>query len=209
MVRYVDAASDKRGYRHFKIQGVEGQDDFGMMREVVSRRYRRVMEEHDEMPDLIMIDGGKGQLSAAIAALRSIDADFDEFDVIGLAKAREKGTKYAGIREARAYERVFGIDDKEPRILSPTSASVNLLAQIRDESHRFAITHHRKLRGRKVVASALDGIPGVGKKRKMQLLKQFGSVKVIRDTSLEDLAAVPGMPKKVAEAIVEKLAGTG
>lgn len=201
MVSFRDGQPDKSGYRHFRIRGVEGSNDFAMMAEVISRRYRRVMEEGADWPDLILIDGGSGQLSAATDALTEIGADVEELDVIGLAKAREKGMRYAGIREARAFERVYSPQETAPKVLPPTSAAVNLLAQVRDESHRFAITHHRKLRGKKAAKSPLDDIPGIGKKRKMQLLKHFGSFRAIREASLDELKAVKGMPEKVAEEI--------
>lgn len=209
MVSFRDNLPDKSGYRHFRIKGVEGSNDFAMMAEVVSRRYRRVMEEGADFPDLILIDGGKGQLSAAIEALKDIGADVDGLDVVGLAKAREKGMKYSGIREVRAFERVFSPGESEPRVLAPTSAAVNLLAQVRDESHRFAITHHRNLRAKRAAKSPLDDIPGVGKTRKHQLLKHFGSFRAIREATLDELNAMPGLPGNVAAAIYEALHGEG
>jgi excinuclease ABC subunit C len=207
MVSFKDNLPEKSGYRHFRIKTVEGSNDFAMMAEVISRRYRRVMEEGSDWPDLILIDGGKGQLSAAIEALRDIGAEPEKLDVVGLAKAREKGMKYAGVREVRAFERVFRPGDTEPRVLAPTSAAVNLLAQVRDESHRFAITHHRKLRGKKAAKSPLDDIPGVGKTRKLQMLKHFGSFRAVREATLEELNAMPGLPQKVAEAVFSALRG--
>ena len=205
MVQFVNGKPNKDGYRRFRIRSVAGQDDFAMMKEVVYRRYKRVMEENGEMPDLILIDGGKGQLGAAVEALKELGADLNETDIIGLAKAREKGLKYGGISEARAFERVYQPGDKEPRVLSPTSAAVNLLAQVRDESHRFAITHHRKLRGKSAAYSPLDDIPGIGKKRKMALIKKLGSLRKVKEASLEELTAVPGIPRNVAEAIYQAL----
>lgn len=205
MVSFSDTQPDKSGYRHFRIKTVEGANDFAMMAEVISRRYSRLMEEGVDWPDLIMIDGGKGQLSSAIEALRDIGADVDRLDVVGLAKAREKGMKYAGVREVRAFERVFSPDEPEPVVLAPTSAAVNLLAQVRDESHRFAITYHRKLRGKKAAKSPLDDIPGVGKTRKLTLLKQFGSFRAVRDASLDELKAVKGMPENVAAVVYAAL----
>jgi excinuclease ABC subunit C len=203
MVSFLDARPDKSGYRHFRIKEVEGSNDFAMMAEVISRRYRRVMEEGGDWPDLIMIDGGKGQLSAAIAAIRELGVDVGDIDIVGLAKAREKGMKYAGVRETSAFERVYSPDDSVPKVLPPTSAAVNLLAQVRDESHRFAITHHRKLRAKKAAKSPLDDIPGVGRKRKMQLLKHFGSFRAVREATLDELKAVKGMPDSVADAVYE------
>ena len=201
MVSFDNCQPDKNEYRHFKIKTVGQANDFAMMEEVVARRYLRIKEEGSEWPDLIMVDGGKGQLSAAIEALKEVGADLGEVDIIGLAKAREGGTRYMGVRQDRSYERVFKPGDQEPRILPPTSAAVNLLANVRDESHRFAITYHRKLRHKKGAASPLDDIPGIGKKRKLQLLKHFGSFRAIREAGIEDLKAVPGLPDKVAEEI--------
>ncbi|HEY3347826.1 MAG TPA: excinuclease ABC subunit UvrC, partial [Nitrospirota bacterium] len=204
MVSFDSGQPDKAQYRHFTIKTVGQSNDFAMMAEVIGRRYRRVREEGAEWPDLIMVDGGKGQLSAAVEALKDLGVDMAEVDIIGLAKARERGLKYGGIAEARAFERVFRPGDSEPKILSPTSAAVNLLAQVRDESHRFAITHHRKLRQKKGAASPLDDIPGIGRTRKMQLLKYFGSFRAIRETDLEGLKAMPGLPAKVAEEIFNR-----
>lgn len=205
MVSFHDCKPEKDGYRHFRIKTVDQPDDFAMMGEVISRRYRRVMEEGSEWPDLIMVDGGQGQLSSAIEALKNVGADIEDIDIIGLAKAQEKGLKYAGVRESKSFERVYKKDASEPKVLSPTSAAVNLLARVRDESHRFAITYHRKLRSKKGIASPLDDIPGVGKKRKMQLLKHFGSFRAIREADIDTLCAMPGLPKKTAEEIFNTL----
>jgi len=205
LVLFEDNRPHKSGYRHFRIKGVGQANDFAMMEEVLYRRYGRLMEEGGEWPDLIMVDGGKGQLSAAIEALGNLGADLGALDVIGLAKARERGLKYGGIGEKRAYERVYKPAEDEPRVLSPTSAAVNLLAHVRDESHRFAITHHRKLRQKRAESSPLDNIPGIGKKRKAQLLKHFGSFRAIREATLDALAAVPGLPKKTADEILKSI----
>jgi excinuclease ABC subunit C len=207
MVSFESAQPMKAGYRHYNIKTVGQPDDFAMMEEVITRRYRRVMEEGGEWPDLIMVDGGKGQLGAALEALKNLGADLSETDVIGLAKAKEKGLKYGGVRESSSFERVYKPGEAEPRVLSPTSAAVNLLAQARDESHRFAITHHRKLRHKKAAASPLDDIPGIGRKRKMQLLKHFGSFRAIREAEHDALHAVPGLPKKIVDSIYSSLHG--
>ncbi|MHB8174026.1 MAG: excinuclease ABC subunit UvrC, partial [Nitrospirota bacterium] len=206
MVSFEMCQPRKSGYRHFNIKTVTEANDFAMMKEVVTRRYKRLKEEGAEWPDLIMVDGGKGQLSAAVEALGDIGADLDKIDIVGLAKAREKGLKFGGgIREASSYERVYKPEEQEPRILSPTSAAVNLLAAVRDESHRFAITQHRKLRHKKGFKSPLDDIGGVGKKRKTQLLRHFGSFRAIREATVGDLEKVPKLPKKVAEEIFNRL----
>lgn len=205
MVSFDSCQPAKSGYRLYNIRTVGQSDDFAMMKEVIKRRYARVMEEGGDWPDLIMVDGGKGQLGAALDALHELGASLADTDVIGLAKAKEKGLKYGGISESRSFERVYRPGAGEPRILSPTSAAVNLLAQVRDESHRFAITHHRKLRHKKAAASPLDDIPGIGNKRKTQLLKHFGSLRAILEARMDALLAVPGLPRKLAESIYSSL----
>jgi excinuclease ABC subunit C len=144
---------------------------------------------------LILIDGGKGQLNAALEVLKELDVKGP--DVIGLAKARsgEEGAE-------REFERVFLPGVEEPVILDPTSAITHLVARVRDEAHRFAITYHRKLRERRAVHSELDDIPGIGETRKKALLRHFGSVEKIKQATADELAAVKGMSRKVAEEIV-------
>jgi excinuclease ABC subunit C len=194
MVSFENNLPDKRHYKRFKIRTVTGQDDFASMAEVILRRYTRAKEE-GALPDLILIDGGKGQLNAALDVLKKLG--IDEPDVIGLAKARsgDEGAE-------REFERVFlpGVD--EPVILDPTSAVTHLVARVRDEAHRFAITYHRKLREKRAVHSELDDIPGIGETRKKALLRHFGSVAKIKEATVDELAAVAGMTKRVAEEIV-------
>jgi excinuclease ABC subunit C len=193
MVSFENNMPDKRNYKKFKIRTVQGQDDFASMAEVIRRRYRAA-KEAGALPDLILIDGGKGQLNAALDVLR--DLGIEGPDVIGLAKARsgEEGTE-------RAFERAFlpGVD--EPVLLEPASATTHLVARARDEAHRFAITYHRKLRGKRAVQSELDDISGIGEVRKKALLRHFGSVEKIKQAAVEELAAVKGMSKKAAEEI--------
>ncbi len=194
MVRFANNLPDKRHYKRFRIRTVTGQDDFASMAEVVGRRYARALEE-GTLPDLILIDGGKGQLNAALDALAGLGVT--EPDVIGLAKARSGETG-----AEREFERVFLPGVEEPVVLDPTSATTHLVARVRDEAHRFAITYHRKLRGQRAVASVLDAVPGVGEMRKKALLRHFGSVEKIRQASEEELAALPGMSRKTAREIV-------
>jgi excinuclease ABC subunit C len=193
MVSFENNMPDKRNYKKFKIKTVEGQDDFASMAEVIRRRYTKAKEE-GTLPDLVLIDGGKGQLNAALDVLKELGIEGP--DVIGLAKARsgEEGTD-------REFERVFlpGVD--EPVILEPTSATTHLVARVRDEAHRFAITYHRKLREKRAVHSELDDIPGIGGARKKALLRHFGSIENIRQAAVEELAAAPGMTSKAAEEI--------
>jgi excinuclease ABC subunit C len=200
MVRFENNLPDKRHYKKFRIRSVEGQDDFASMAEVIRRRYARAREEEDTVPDLILIDGGKGQLKAALDALRELGVTGS--DVIGLAKARsgEEGT-------AREFERVFLPGVEEPVILDPTSATTHLVARVRDEAHRFAITYHRKLREKSAVRSELDEIPGIGEARKRALLREFGSVERMKRATVEELSRISGMTKRSAENIVAYFAG--
>ncbi len=192
MVVFEDNRPVKRDYKKFKIRGVTGQNDFASMAEVFRRRYART-DWH--LPDLILVDGGKGQLNAALDILRELGISGP--DVIGLAKARsgEEGT-------AREFERVFLPGVEEPVILEPASATTHLVARARDEAHRFAITYHRRLREKRAIRSELDDIPGIGETRRKALLRHFGSVEKIRGAAAEDLAGVPGMTRSAAEAVV-------
>src|SRR5512139_823712 len=195
MVAFENNLPDKRSYKRFKIRSVEGQDDFASMAEVVRRRYLRAKEE-GTLPDLVLIDGGKGQLNAALDVLRELEVKGP--DVIGLAKARsgQEGAK-------REFERVFLPGVAAPGILEPTSATTHLVARVRDEAHRFAIEYHRKLREKRAIASELDEVPGIGEARKKALLRHFGSVAKVKAATVEDLAAVKGMNRRSAEAMIE------
>lgn len=199
MVSFEDNVPDKRNYKKFRIRTVTGQDDFASMAEVIRRRYSKSKEE-GTLPDLILIDGGKGQLNAALDVLRELD--IAEPDVIGLAKARsgEEGRE-------QEFERVFLPGVEEPIILEPTSSTTHLVARVRDEAHRFAITYHRQLREKRAIHSELDDIPGIGEVRKKALLRHFGSVEKIRQAEVEELAAVKGMSGKAAEEIVNHYKG--
>jgi len=193
MVCFENNLPDKRGYKKFKIRSVSGQDDFASMAEVIRRRYTKVKEEA-ALPDLILIDGGKGQLNAALDELKALG--IQQADVIGLAKARsgEEGAE-------REFERVFLPGVEEPVILEPTSAITHLVARVRDEAHRFAITYHRKLREKRAIHSELDDIPGIGEKRKKALLRHFGSVEKIKQAEASELAAAPLMTKAASEKV--------
>lgn len=200
LVAWNDGRLQPSAYRHFTIKTAQGPDDFAAMREVLTRHYRRVkaaVAEHGEgahdvrrLPDLLLIDGGKGQLAIALAVLESLE--IEEIDVIGLAKARPGDGK---------AERVFLPREAAPVVLPPTSPATHLLMRIRDEAHRFAITHHRRVRGYTMTASVLDAVPGIGSTRKRALLKQFGSLERIRDASPAQLEAVPGMTARTAAAV--------
>jgi excinuclease ABC subunit C len=190
LVCFVDGRPRKSDYRHFRIAGIEGQDDFAMMQQVVSRRFRRLKDEGQSFPDLLLVDGGKGQLSSAVEVLGRLGAGNQA--VIGLAKRLEE---------------VFVPGNPDPQNIPKTSSSLRLLRAIRDESHRFAVTYHRKVRKKRTLASELDGIKGVGPARRQALLRHFGSVKRIREADVDAVAAVEGVGSRLAEQIHEALRG--
>ncbi len=204
MVTFVNGEPDKTRYRHYRIRTIDaasGGDDFGMMLEVLKRRFKRGKEEAD-LPDLIVVDGGKGQLAMAMVAMAEIGVSGVE--AVGLAKDRvQAAARSAEIR--RSEERVFLPGQSNPVILKRNSNALFLLQRVRDEAHRFAITHHKKLRARQTIYSILDQVPGVGGARKRALLRAFGSVKRIEEATLEDLLKVPSISEKVAQEILESL----
>jgi excinuclease ABC subunit C len=198
-VRFRGGHPDKSGYRRFKVRGVQGQDDFASMREVVTRSLRRGVRD-DDLPDLVVIDGGAQQLDAALEARQ--EADAWEVPMIALAKARSERS-VRGKRKASSEERVFLPGAREPIELARHSPARHLLERVRDEAHRFAITYHRRERGR--ITSQLDSIPGVGEARRKALLRRFGSVAGVREASVEELAAVPGIGPELARTILDAL----
>lgn len=201
-VRFRRGLSDRAGYRRFKIREVEGQDDFASMREVVRRSLQRGMKEED-LPDLIVIDGGRAQLDSALAA-RDESGAWD-VSFVGLAKARAE-RKVKGQRKQASEERLFLPGVETPIELGRNTAVRHLFERIRNEAHRFAITYHRKERGK--ITSTLDSIPGVGAARRKALLRRFGSVVGVKAASLEEIAALPGISAEQARVIVEHL-GSG
>ena len=183
MVVFEGGIPNKSAYRRFKIKSAEGKpDDFLSMREVTTRRYGK--KDVEDMPDLIIIDGGKGQLSSALEIIRG--AGHTAVPVIGLAKQ---------------FEWIFVEGKSEPVILPRNSQALFLMQRIRDEAHRFAITYHRSLRGKRNLVSVLDHITGIGEKRRQALRKKFGTIQNMRDASVEELAAVPGMTRPAARAV--------
>ncbi|MFZ2464292.1 MAG: excinuclease ABC subunit UvrC [Caldibacillus thermoamylovorans] len=191
MVVFINGKPDKKQYRKYKIKTVEGPDDYESMREVVRRRYSRVLKENLPLPDLILIDGGKGQIEAAKDILQN-ELNL-EIPVAGLVKDDKHQTSNL----------LFG-DPLEVVPLTRNSQEFYLLQRIQDEVHRFAITFHRQLRGKTLFHSILDDIPGVGEKRKRQLIKHFGSVRKMKEAALEDFRAI-GIPVHVAETIMKTL----
>ena len=184
MVVFMDGKPKKSEYRKFKIHSVEGQNDFASMQEVVKRRYERLLRENDEIPNLIMVDGGKGQLSSAVEVLGSLG--LNTLPILGLAKKLEE---------------VFLPHQSEPIQLPRTSSGLRLLQQIRDEAHRFAITYHRVVRSKRILQTELDLIKGIGKKRAEELLEVFGSVQGVKFATEEQLAEIVGeaVGKKILE----------
>jgi excinuclease ABC subunit C len=197
MVFFEDGEPNKKQYRHFKIKTIEGVDDYGMMYEVLLRRYQKAVEEND-LPDLVLLDGGRGQLNVAQEVFKELKVK--EIDIISLAKKRSlEETHLSGFR--KTDERIFHPQIKEPFILGKHSPILNLLDRIRDEAHRFAITYHKKMRSRETITSALGEIPGIGKVRQKELLKNFGSVEKIKKATEEELAKVPKMNRKSAQLV--------
>ncbi|MFP5299491.1 MAG: excinuclease ABC subunit UvrC, partial [Actinomycetota bacterium] len=197
MVVFEDGLPKRSDYRRFKIRWNTQQDDFANMGEVVRRRFARYLEESDAEarpgrfaypPNLVVIDGGKGQLNRAVEVM----------DEMGLSDV-------AVVSLAKRMEEVFLPGRPEPVIIPRGSDALYLLQQIRDEAHRFALAYHRLRRGKKMTQSILDDVPGLGEVRRKRLLKTFGSVKRMREASLEDLRAVPGLPDSVADTLYEVL----
>jgi len=206
MVVLIDGMPANKEYRRFRIRDIQGPNDFASMHQVIRRRFEHGLKERNsladlpeaeraeaqrkvkfaEFPDLVVIDGGKGQLSAARDAMRELNVE--EIPTIGLAKRLEE---------------IFLEDASDPIILDKDSPALHLLQQVRDEAHRFALTYHRGLRSKEQSRSVLDAIEGVGPKRKKSLLKAFGSVSAIQRATLEEIKAVPGIPEDVAERIYQ------
>ena len=193
MVVWQAGETRKSDYRRFRIKTVEGANDFASIKEVVSRHYIGVKAEQRPLPDLILIDGGIGQLAAAMEGLR--EAGLSDIDIMALAKA--KGEK---------EERVFLPGRKNPVMLNPSSPATHVLQRVRDEAHRFAISYHRRLRGKALLTSKLDEIPGVGPAKRRDLLRHFGSVEALRAASEEELQLVGGIGPKTAAEVSAALA---
>lgn len=188
LVFFRNTKPEKREYRHFKIETVAGIDDFASMREVVHRYFSRRIAEEKERPDLLLVDGGKGQLSSARAALAEL----------GLADQETAGL-------AKRLEEVFLPGASAAQNIPKSSSSLHLLQRIRDEAHRFAITYHRSLRGKRALTSSLTAIKGVGPKMAGDLIRHFGSAAAVRAASPDEIAAVPGIGAKRARTIFDEL----
>ncbi len=201
MVVFEKGKPSKKDYKRFRIRGIEGPDDYASMAQVIERRFKRGLEEKkaleaqgkdpdigkfSRLPDLILIDGGKGQLNAAISSLRKLGVDY--IPVISLAEKNEE---------------IYMRNQNEPLVIPKNSLALQLLQRIRDEAHRFAITYHRSLRGKDNIRSILEDIPNIGPARRRALLKHFGSIEAIRRASFEELIQVDGMNKNAALSIME------
>ena len=207
MVVFLDGRPAPRQYRKFRIKTVEGADDFATMREVLRRRFkraagrieRRALETGEtdapaddgdawDLPDLVIVDGGKGQLRAAAEVMRELGVY--DIPAVGLAKR---------------HEELFAPGEEAPIILPRGSEALYLVQRVRDEAHRFAVAYHRRVRGKAATASALDSVPGVGPRRKRALLRKFGSLKAVREAAVDDIASTPGYTRALAERVKERV----
>ena len=193
MVVFEHALAAKSKYRRYKISTVKGIDDYAMLREVMTRRYSRLLKENAPLPNLILIDGGKGHLNAGHDVLQALNL-MDRLDLVCIAKGK--------FRNNLVTDEVYLPQQKKPVLFHENSPSRFLMQRIRDEAHRFAISYHRKLRGKKTLESPLELIPGIGKKRRLMLLKKFGSLENIQKASLEELVILPGITQLLAERIL-------
>ena len=202
-VSFHNGTADKTRYRHYRIRDVQGQDDFAMLREVFSRRFREETLQKEGVPDLVVVDGGVGQLNATLEIISELGLN-DRFDLVSLAKSRvARAAKSADI--SRSDERVFLPGRKNPVVLRQNSPALLLLAAIRDEAHRFAIEYHRTLRSKEGIASGVEQVPGIGAKRRTSLLKHFGSLQRLQEAGPNEIAAAPGMTRTTAEAVYSHL----
>jgi len=202
LVSFADGRPDKSGYRLYHVRGVEGPDDYAGMHEVLQRRFAN----RDDLPDLLMVDGGRGQVGMAVKVLRELG--IGNLDVIGLAKGSPPAFDAGGARRRpslREQDHVYLAGRKDPVYLAKHPAALLLLQRIRDEAHRFAITHHRRRLEKRNALSVLDGVPGVGAAKKRALLRHFGDVDALRRAGTEDLVRVPGITAKLAGAILRHL----
>lgn len=201
VVSFDEGRADPSRYRRFRIRTVVGTDDFASMREVLERRLRAGLEKND-LPDLLVIDGGRGQLG--IATTVCADLGITNLDVVGLAKMRVERSPTAPEIE-RLEERVFLPGRKNPVILARNSSALFLLQRVRDEAHRFAVTYHQKLRDRARMTSPLQAIAGIGDERRRALLRHFGSLTRVRAAAVEEIEALPGFGRALAERIKRAL----
>jgi excinuclease ABC subunit C len=195
MVSFLDGRPDRSGYRHFKVHAPSFPDDYAMMYEVLKRRYSKLSGEK-EKPDLLIVDGGKGQLNVALAVLAELK--LTGISAIGLAKDKDRGPMK---EEGKGSDKIYLPKVKDPILLPSYSFSLRYLQQIRDEAHRFAIAHHKKLRGKQGLQTILDEVPGIGEVKKKALLKGLGSLQKIQEASVEALSQIDPLTQKDVQTI--------
>jgi len=191
---YDKGAMQNSEYRRYNVKGVEPGDDYGAMRFALDKRYRKLAEAEGRRPDLILIDGGLGQLNAALGVMG--DLGLHEIPMIGVAK---------GVERKPGMEQLIFPGEEAPRTLPPDHPALHLIQQIRDEAHRFAITGHRARRGKARVTSRLEDISSVGPRRRQRLLEHFGGLQGVIAASVDDLSRVEGISRKLAERIYQEL----
>ena len=195
-VLFVNGEAFKKGYRRFKIREIQGPDDYGMISQIILRHYARLLDEKKELPNLIIIDGGKGHLNAAVRILEDLNL-LKKIDVMAIAKGRE--------RNKLETDKIYTLKHKEPLVFPVDSPMKFLIQRIRDEAHRFAVTYHRKLRKKVGLHSILDDISGIGGKRKKQLIKHFGGVTKLKEASVDEIKELPYITEKIAKEIKTKI----
>jgi excinuclease ABC subunit C len=191
--------ADRSSYRHYRIKTVDGQDDFAMLREVFRRRFRAEHSARDPLPDLVVVDGGVGQLHAVQEIVAELGLT-GSFDLVSLAKSRVTHDAAAESTE-KSDERVFVPGRKNPVVLRQNSKPLLLLAAVRNEAHRFAVSYHRKLRSKEGITSGIERISGIGPKRRTALLSHFGSLQRVKEASVEEIIAIPGFNRTTAETV--------
>ncbi len=204
MVCWENNMPSKKDYRKYKISDSNGQDDYSSMKEVLARHYKNSKEEGFKTPDLILIDGGKGQINIAAKILKELDV-LKKVDLIGLAKGRSERKKGRNLGQIFDYEYVVKPNQKNEIRIRRNSDVLYFLQKIRNESHRFAIDFHRSLKLHHTLGSQIDKIPGIGPKRRKILLKHFGSLKNLKKASIDEILKVPGVPKQLAIEILNYL----
>jgi excinuclease ABC subunit C len=197
-VTSVDTEADPSQYRRYRLKTVTQNDDFASMHEILTRRFKRGLADGD-LPDLVVIDGGKGQLASAAAAMK--DVGVEGVDLVSLAKSRDLDVFDRDAESKRSPERVFVLGRRDPIVLPQNSPELFALTRLRDEAHRFAITYQRKLSRKRGLTSELDSIPGVGAARRTALLTHFGSLKQVREASIDEIAQVEGVGPSVARKL--------
>jgi excinuclease ABC subunit C len=188
----------KSDYRRFNIEGLAPGDDYGAMRQALSRRYARIKKGEAPLPDLLLIDGGPGQLAEAIGVLKELE--IEGVCIAGVAKGADRRP---------GQERLFLAGEEQPRILAGDSPALHLIQRIRDEAHRFAITGHRQRRAKARTHSVLETVPGLGPRKRRELLRQFGGLQGVTRAGVDDLAKVHGIGRKLAQSIYDTLHATG